>query len=327
MIITSSTSLRHSCLASLPVSGVILALAATIYFGAAVITGQLSQLTFEGLAGLFQRTVALGIVGLGQTFAILVGSIDLSVAALISLVAVLAGYIMQGDPGMIAPAILACFFVSLAVGAVNGLLVAYCGINPLIATLGSGLIIQGGLSAGFTYMGGTVAPQFQAFAYGGLLSVPYSVFMFAGLTLAGWLVLAKTRFGANLYCVGGNPDGARLVGLRTERFILSAHMLTSLGAGIAGLYLAARLQSGTPWIGRDGIYDLESIATVVIGGTILAGGKGGVIGTAAGVLLFASLDASFNMFGVDAFLKQVLRGAIVIAAVAVYAVRNRGHVA
>ena len=149
---------NHFRMTSLPVPAVVVGLAVIIYFGAAIITGQLSQLTFEGLAGLLQRTVALGIVGLGQTFTILVGSIDLSVAALISLVAVLAGYIMQGDPSMIAPAIAACVAISLAVGAVNGLLVAYCGINPLIATLGSGLIIQGGLSAGFTHMGGTVAP-------------------------------------------------------------------------------------------------------------------------------------------------------------------------
>jgi ribose/xylose/arabinose/galactoside ABC-type transport system permease subunit len=326
-ITPSPSSPSDSRPVSLPVPAIILALAAVIYCGTAVATGQIAQLTFEGVAGLLQRTVALGIVGVGQTFTILVGSIDLSVAALISLVAVLAGYMMQGDPGMIVPAISACVAISLAVGAVNGVLVAYWGINPLIATLGNGLIIQGALSASSTYMGGMVAPQFQAFAYTGILGVPYSVLMFAVLTVGGWFVLTKTRFGANLYSVGGNPDGARLAGLRTERFILGAHIIASLAAGIAGLYLAARLQSGTPWIGRDGIYDLESIATVVIGGTILAGGKGGVIGTVAGVLLFASLDASFNMIGVDAFLKQVLRGAIVILAVAVYAVRNRGHVA
>ena len=325
---TSSLALKRSPQRStLPVPAIVLAVAAFIYLGAAVITGQLAQLTFEGFAGLLQRTVALGIVGLGQTFAILVGSIDLSVAALISLVAVLASFLMQGDPAMILPAIIVCILVSLGVGAVNGILVAYWGINPLIATLGSGLIIQGGLSAGFTHLSGTVAPQFQAFAYSSVLGVPYPVLMFAALTFCGWFLLAKTRYGADIYSVGGNPDGAKLAGLRTERFVLSAHMLASLSAGIAGLYLAARLQSGTPWIGRDGIYDLESIAIVVIGGTILAGGKGGVIGTAAGVLLFASLDASFNMFGVDAFLKQVLRGAIVIAAVAIYTARSKGHVA
>lgn len=312
---------------NLPVPVIVIAISAAIYLGAAFATGQMAQLSFGGIIGLLQRTVALGLVGLGQTFAILVGSIDLSVASLISLVAVLASFLMQGDPGMILPAVAACLAVSLAVGAVNGVLVAYCGINPLIATLSTGLIIQGVLSASFTFLAGAVAPQFQALAYSGVLGLPYSVLLFVALTLAGWFLLSKTRYGANLYAVGGNPEGARLAGLLTEHFILSAHIIASVLAGVAGLYLAARLQSGTPWIGRDGIYDLESIAITVIGGTILAGGKGGVIGTAAGVLLFASLDASFNMFGVDAFLKQVLRGAIVIVAVAIYAVRNKGHVA
>ena len=108
---------------------------------------------------------------------------------------------------------------------------------------------------------------------------------------------------------------------------VEAHVVCSLFAGLTGLYLASRLRSGAPWIGRDGVYDLESIAVVVIGGTLLAGGRGGVWGTVAGVLLFAVLDASFNMLGVPAFPKQVLRGAIVIAAVAAYSVRQKGHVA
>lgn len=311
----------------LPVPLVVIALAAIIYVTAALATGQTNQISLTGLSGLLQRTVALGLVGLGQTFAILVGSIDLSVAALISTVAVLASYLMQGDAGMIVPAILACLVLALVVGVINGGLVAYWGINPLIATLSTGLILQGALAAGFTYLGGRVAPEFQALAYQAPFGVPLPVLLLAVLAIVAWFVLAKTRFGAHLYAVGGNPDGAKLAGLRVERCVLAAHVIASLGACVAGLYLAARLQSGTPWIGRDGVYDLESIAIVVIGGTALSGGKGGVLGTLAGVLLFASLDASFNMFGVDAFLKQVLRGAIVIAAVAVYAVRNKGHVA
>ena len=311
----------------LSVAAVLMLVSAGIYAVTAIATGETSQLNFEGLAGLFQRMVALGLVGLGQTFVILVGSIDLSVAALISTVAVLASFIMQANPAMILPAILACLALCLIVGAINGLLVAYCGINPLIATLGTGLTIQGLLSAAFTYLQGSVAPSFQALAYSDLLGIPYPVLLFIALTAVACLLLARTVFGARIYAVGGNPEGARLAGIRTERVVLAAHVIASLFAGVAGLYLAARLQSGTPWIGRDGIYDLESIAVTVIGGTILAGGKGGVAGTVAGVLLFATLDASFNMLGVDAFLKQVLRGAIVIVAVAIHAVRNKGHVA
>jgi ribose transport system permease protein len=313
--------------AGLPIAAVLVVIAVAIYAGAAVITGQLSQLSFDGVVGLVQRTVALGLVALGQTFVILVASIDLSVAALISTVAVLASFLMNGDPAMIAPAILACMALSVGVGLANGVLVAYWGINSLIATLGTGLIIQGVLAAAFTYLPGAVAPAFLTLAYDGPFGVSWAILMFAVFAVVAGFALNRTLFGARLFAVGGNPTGARLAGIRTERYVLAAHVVSSALAGSAGLYLAARLQSGTPWIGRDGIYDLESIAVTVIGGTALSGGRGGVGGTVAGVLLFACLDGAFNMLGVDAFLKQVLRGAVVIVAVAVHSVRNKGHVA
>ena len=147
------------------------------------------------------------------------------------------------------------------------------------------------------------------------------------LAVATAWTLRNTRFGAHLYAVGGNAAGARLAGIRTDRVMVLAHVLCSLGAGLTGLYLASRLRSGAPWIGRDGVYDLESIAVVVIGGTLLSGGRGGMWGTVAGVLLFAVIAASFNMLGVPAFPKLVIRGAIVIAAVAVYSARLKGPVA
>ena len=102
-----------------------------------------------------------------------------------------------------------------------------------------------------------------------------------------------------------------------------AHVLCSVCAVVAGLYLASRLGSGAPWIGRDGVYDLESIAVVVIGGTALSGGRGGVWGTLMGVMIFSLIDSIFNLAGVDAFAKQILRGVIIIGAVALYAARSR----
>ncbi|SCM76130.1 ABC transporter, membrane spanning protein (Ribose) [uncultured Pleomorphomonas sp.] len=310
-----------------PIAAILTAIAVAIYVGAALVTGQTSQLSFDGVVGLVQRTVALGLVALGQTFVILVASIDLSVAALISTVAVLASFLMNGDPAMMLPAVAACLALSALLGLANGLLVAYWGINSLIATLGTGLIVQGVLAAAFTYLPGAVAPSFLTLAYGGPFGVSWAILLFALLAIVAAFALNRTLFGARLFAVGGNPAGARLAGIRTERYVLAAHVACSTLAGVAGLYLAARLQSGTPWIGRDGIYDLESIAVVVIGGTALSGGRGGIGGTLAGVLLFACLDGAFNMLGVDAFLKQVLRGAVVIAAVAVHSVRNKGHVA
>ncbi|MCX5512900.1 ABC transporter permease [Kaistia algarum] len=310
-----------------PVPLLLFLASAVLYIGASLYSGQWNQLGATGLIGLAQRMVGLGIVALGQTFVILCGSIDLSVANLISVAAVLASFVMQGDPSMIAPAVVLVLVVSAAVGFANGVIVAKLGVNPLIATLGVGLILQGLLSASFNNFAGSVPEAFQALAYGTVAGVPYSVIGLLVLALLGAGLLHSTRFGAHLYATGGNVDGARLAGIRTDRVTILAHVICSLTAGVTGLYLASRLRSGAPWVGRDGVYDLESIAVVVIGGTLLSGGRGGVWGTLAGVLLFATLDAVFNMLGVPAFPKQVLRGAIVVLAVAAYAVRNKGAVA
>ena len=298
-----------------------------LYVGAALATASFNQLDVGGVVGLLQRMVALGTVALGQTLVILCGSIDLSVGALVSVGAVMASFVMRGDTSMMLPAVLLVLAIAAVVGLVNGLLIAKLEVSPLIATLGSGLIIQGVLSSNFNNFAGSVPPAFEAVAYGAIGPLPWSViglFLLAGA--ASWM-LANTRFGAHIYAVGGNSAAARMAGIRTERVVIGAHVLSSLFAGLTGLYLASRLRSGAPWIGRDGVYDLESIAVVVIGGTLLAGGRGGVWGTIAGVLLFAVIDASFNMLGVPAFPKQVIRGAIVILAVAVYASRQKGHVA
>lgn len=305
----------------------LLAGSAALYVGIALSTGSAQQLGVGGLVGLSQRMVALGIVALGQTLAILSGSIDLSVAGVISAGAVVASAVMRGDTAMMVPAVLAVLALSAVIGAVNGVVIARLRVSPLIATLGTGLIVQGILSSEFSDFAGSVPPAFEVVAYGTIGPLPGSVLALLALTgTVAWL-LRETRFGAHLYAVGGNPAGARLAGIRTDRVLVLVHVLCSLCAGLAGLYLASRLRSGAPWIGRDGVYDLESIAVVVIGGTLLAGGRGGVWGTIAGVLLFAVLDASFNMLGVPAFPKQVLRGAIVILAVAAYSARTRVHVA
>jgi ribose transport system permease protein len=294
-----------------------------LYIGVAFSTGQTRMLEVEGVVGLLQRMVALGIVAIGQTFVILAGSIDLSVANLISVAAVLASFIMQGRPEMMLVAVVAVLAVSAVVGLINGALVSRLQVSPFIATLGSGLILQGLLSASFTNFAGSVPIEFQAVAYGALGPLPYSVIGLFLLAILAAILLRATKFGAHLYAVGGNAEGARLAGIRTDLVTIGAHVLCSLTAGMSGLYLASRLRSGAPWVGRDGVYDLESIAVVVIGGTLLAGGRGGVWGTLAGVLLFAVLDASFNMLDVSAYPKLVLRGAIVIAAVAVYTFRSR----
>jgi ribose transport system permease protein len=235
--------------------------------------------------------------------------------------------VMNGEPAMMLPAIAAVLALGAVVGLINGLVISKLEVNPLIATLGMSLIIQGVLSAFYNNFAGKVPVEFQVFAYGSVGIIPYSlIFMFVLAGLA-WFVLRFTRFGSDVYSVGGNKDAARNAGIKTAGTIIGAHVICSLCAAIAGLYLASRLRSGAPWIGAEGVYDLESIAVVVIGGTILAGGRGGIWGTMAGVIIFSLIDSIFNVIGMDAFVKQVVRGIIIVAAVAFYAVRSKRPVA
>lgn len=306
---------------------ILLLTALAIYVLIAVSTGQTQYLTASNLISILGRSIALGITAIGQTFAILVASIDLSVASLISATAVLASVIMNGDPAMILPAILAALALGVVVGLINGLVIAKLEVNPLIATLGMSLIIQGCLSALVSNFAGSVPVEFQLFAYGEIAGLPASLLFLLLLAIAAWAVLRFTKFGSNIYSVGGNKDAARFAGIQTDRVVVYAHIICSVLAAVAGLYLASRLRSGAPWIGSDGVYDLESIAVVVIGGTVLAGGRGGIWGTMAGMMIFSLIDSIFNVAGVDAFAKQVMRGVIIVAAVAFYAVRSKRIVA
>ncbi len=268
------------------------------------------------------RSVALGIVSVGQTLVIIGASLDLSVAYTISITAVMSSYIMQGNPANVPVAIAAVFGIGAVIGLVNGLIVTKLQVNPFIATLGTSLIIAGVINATFSNYTGSVPPEFQYFGYGTIGPVPVSILVLMLIVIAGWLLLTRTRFGSHLYAVGGNAEVARLSGLRTDRVLIGAHVLCSLTAVLTGVFLVSQMQSGAPWVGPNGVYDLNSIATTVVGGTALAGGKGGVWGTLAGVLIFGVLDTTFNQLGVNPYLKIVLQGAIVVLAVASYTFRS-----
>ena len=295
---------------------------ADLFFG---IDNQLFIFNPTILTNILVRSVALGIVAVGQTFVVLGASIDLSVAYMISVTAVGASYLMAGDPGRVWWTVLVLFAVGLLVGLVNGLLVGRLKINALIATLGVGLILRGLLNATFENFAGSVPASFQSFAYDTIGPLPISVLVLFLVVLAGWFVLRRTKYGAHLYAVGGSEEVARLSGLRTGRVLVVAHMICSATAVLTGLFVVSRLRAGAPWVGTDGLYDLESIAATVIGGTALSGGKGGVWGTLAGVLIFSILDTMFNQIGIDAYMKQILRGAIIILAVGFYTFRSRAE--
>jgi len=279
------------------------------------------------LTNILIRSVALGIVAVGQTFVMIGASIDLSVAYTISLTAVMASLIMQGDPTRVPMAITAVFLTGALIGLVNGLIITKLNVNSFIATLGTGLVIKGILNGTFANFKGAVPRSFRALGYNSLGPIPISILILAIVVVLGWAILSWTKFGAHLYGVGGSREIGRLSGLRTARIIIGAHVICSVTAVLTGLFIVSRLGSGAPWVGPDGVYDLESVATTVIGGTALSGGRGGVFGTLAGVLIFGVIDTVFNQLGVDTYLKTVFRGAIIILAVASYSVRSKREAA
>ncbi|MEU4746627.1 ABC transporter permease [Actinosynnema sp. NPDC023658] len=184
------------------------------------------------------------------------------------------------------------------------------------------LLLGGYLEHRYTGPAGSVPRSFQHLGYDRVGPIPVAALVLLLVAAGAWWYLRRTRAGYHLYAVGGDVDVARLSGVRTGRTIVTAHVLCSVAAGLAGVFLASRLGSGAPYVGTDAGFDLESIAAVVLGGTVLAGGRGGVVGTIGGVLILSTLDTVFDDLAVDPFFKDVVRGVVLIVAVALYARRR-----
>jgi len=317
-----SASWRRGVLAS-PAAPVYGALLGVFVLAWIIVTARGGDfLTVSNVVNMLQRSVALGIVSAGQTVVILLGSLDLSVAQLIGLSSLLAATTMDGSSANVVPAVALVLGVGAGVGLLNGLIITKLRVNAFIATLGMALIIKGLIDNNWDGPAGAVPEGFKSFGYTRFGVIPASAFLLLAVVAAIYFVLRYTRFGYRIYAVGGDEDVSKLSGLRTHRTIIAAHVVCSLTAAITGLFLASRLAAGTPTVGVDGGYDLESIAAVVLGGTALMGGRGGVLGTIGGVFILAVLDNTFNQLEVNPFLKDVVRGLIIIAAVAVYARRQ-----
>ena len=295
------------------------ALAVILVVGAVLVALRGANLfTTANTVDLLTRSSLLGFLAIGQTLVILCRSLDLSVGYVAALSTIVAATVMAGDPARILPGVAAALGVAALIGLANGLIVTRLRVNPFIATLGTGLIIKGYLDTNYQGPAGDVPTAFQMFGYTRVGVLPVSTIVMLVLAVAAVWFLHRTRTGYHMYAVGGDAEVARLSGIRAGVPVVTAHVLCSVMAGVAGLLLAARFGTGNTLVHGNG-YELEAIAAVVLGGTYLLGGRGGVAGTVAGVFILATLDTVFNILGVDPFVKEVLRGTIVIAAVAFYA--------
>ena len=279
-------------------------------------------ITTQNLQNIAQRSVALGLVATGQALVILAGSLDMSVAYTVSICAIATSVVMDGRPDRMAFGVAAALVVGAGVGLANGAVIAGLGVNAFIATFGISLIVRGALNATFDNVAGSVPSQFQALGYDAIAGIPVGMLLLAGVVGAVWYLMHRARFGYHVYAVGGARETARLSGIPTRRILVSVHVLCGVCAALSGVFLASRLGAGSPWVGPQGAYDLESIAAVVLGGVALGGGRGRLLGTISSVLILAVVDSVFNHFQADAFLRTLVRGVIIVGAVALYARRG-----
>lgn len=259
----------------------------------------------------------IGVVTVGMTFVIISGGIDLSVGAIVALASVWATTVATQEYGF-AGILFTAVVVGLGCGLVNGLLIAYGGMVPFIATLamlasGRGLALE--ITDGKTQMVTVdgVLKLGERDAY--VLGIPPLVLVFAGVTLVGWLLLNRTTFGRRSVAVGGNAEAARLAGIDVRRQRLYLYLLSGLCCGIAAFLLIVLSGSGQNTNGN--LYELDAIAAAIIGGTLLSGGRGTITGSVLGVLIFTTITNIFALNNLETAVQQIAKGAIIVAAVLV----------
>lgn len=274
--------------------------------------------TWSNLINVLRQVSINMLLATGMSFVILSGGLDLSVGSLVSLTGCVTAVLLTKTGAV--TAVSAGLLVGAGAGLFSGMLVAYGNVPPFVATLGAGtmwrglaLIVTGGniissLPEGFLFLGG-----------GFIGSIPVPVVIAALVSVIGFVLLHKTRFGLHVYALGGNAEAARLSGVKNHRVILMVYSLMGAMAALAGVILTARVQSGQPTLGTG--LELTAIASVIIGGSNLRG-EGRMLGTLIGTLFIGVLGNGLNILNINYFWQQVVIGAVIIIAVLMDKVRQ-----
>ncbi|RCW45787.1 monosaccharide ABC transporter membrane protein (CUT2 family) [Halopolyspora algeriensis] len=267
----------------------------------------------SNLVLLLTQASIIGVVSIGMTFVIISGGIDLSVGAIIALASVWATTGATQDFGL-AGMLFTAIVVATVCGLVNGGLIAYGGLVSLIVTIagmagfrGLATLISGGRSQVVE------TSAFSAIATTDILGIPLLVYIFATVVAVGWLLLNRTTFGRHVFAIGGNPEAARLAGIDVRRVRATVFALSGLCCGIAAIMLTARTNTGASTHGT--FYELDVIAAVILGGTLLTGGRGTLIGSILGVLVFTTVTNIFVLNNLSTPIQQIAKGVIIVVAV------------
>jgi len=278
----------------------------------------------SNLRDVFNQVAPLAIVGIGQTFVILAGNegIDLSVASVMCAVAVIAAIVMEGQNSMFLPVSLLCLLFGLFVGLINGLLITKRKTPPVMTTLGMMILVQG---FRYIYSGGAPTGDFppimRFLATGSILGFPASMITLSIIGAISIIILRKTNLGRQIYATGGNINTAKLCGYNTDFILTLVYMISGFCSAIAGLYLGG-------WVGVVDLnvgygYEIDSIAVVVMGGTSFEGGRGGVLGTIAGVIILRVLYNIILLMHFPITAQYVVKGAVIVLAAYFYTRRKR----
>jgi ribose transport system permease protein len=279
---------------------------------------------------------ALALVAMAQTVPVLMSGLDLSVGAVMTLVGCVASHLVDGSPGEIALGMIACIASGAACGFVNGCVVVYGRIQPIIATLATSAIYIGFALILRPTPGGKVhedlswavtndvrefAATFGLFDNGEaawlqpIAWIPVPLILLVAIILLVWVPFTRTVTGRTVYAIGSSEGAAYMSGLPINRAKLAAFTLAGLFAGLGGLFLALQTSSGNADIPQAGAYTLNSIAAVVIGGTSLLGGTGSAIGSVIGALVLRTISFNFRIFDVAPLLQPLFEGLVLLAAV------------
>ncbi|GAA1141277.1 ABC transporter permease [Nesterenkonia lutea] len=295
--------------------GLVLALAALVVLG--IITGGTRFLSVDNLMVILQQAAVVGVISIGATFVITSGGIDLSVGSVMGLATIWATTLGTQAIAMDFHWLIMVFTalaVGVAAGLLNGIIIAYGKVVPFIATLAMLVAARGFaelISGRQTQI--VSVPGFTNAFRRDILGIPVIVWMFVLVAVAGWFLFNRTTFGRRTIAVGGNREAARLAGIKVNRHLVMVYALSGLCVGISAVMMLSRTTAGSSTNGY--LYELDVIAIVVVGGTLLAGGRGTIFGTVLGVLIFAVLTNVFVQNNLDSSVQSVVKGAIIVGAV------------
>lgn len=295
--------------------GLVVALIVIFIVGA--ITGGENFANFDNILVVLRQASVLGVVAIGMTFVILTAGIDLSVGAVLALASVVATIAAVQDivaqSHWIVMVILA-LATGAAAGLVNGVVIAYGKVVAFIATLAMMVGARG--LAELVSDNQTLIIRDQGFVRAfsvDILGIDMSIWIFALVAIAGWVVLNRTTFGRRTVAIGGNLEAARLSGIKVKRHTMWIYTIAGLCSGIGTVLLLARATAGTSTHGN--LLELDAIAAVVVGGTLLSGGRGNIAGTVLGVLIFSLLTNVFVQNNLPSSTQEVAKGVIIVVAV------------